>query len=148
MTDEPTGPEGTTEPRAGGSPPRPSEGERRPRGDRLRDIARRLLAEREGEREPHVSLDSAREALASLLETGDRARTEVVRLLIREFRSYLAELGLKEELHHLLTNYSLEVRASVNLKPLAEHLEPEPEPPARPRRPRKKPEAPPPEEEG
>ena len=77
--------------------------------------------------------------LGALLETGDKAKTEMVRMLAREVRNYLEALELHKDLHHLLTNYSLEVNASFNLKPLAdvvpppsaeepsEPIEPEPE---------------------
>ena len=113
---------------------RPKE-ERRARGERrehrLRDLARRILADRDrGEREhPDPDgvdeggrdlQDTAREAVLSLLETGDRAKTEFMRLLAREVRSYLTELRVGEGLQHMLTNYSLELHASVNLKPLVE----------------------------
>jgi hypothetical protein len=60
----------------------------------------------------------ARALLAALLETGDKARTEMVRLVAREVRSYLEALELHKDLHHLLTNYSLEVKASIHLAPL------------------------------
>ena len=49
---------------------------------------------------------------------------EIIRLIAREVRGYLEALELHKDLHHLLTNYSLEVNASVSLKPLAERLEP------------------------
>ena len=44
-------------------------------------------------------------------------------MIAREFRSYLEALELHKDLHHLLTNYSLEVKASVHLKPLGEALD-------------------------
>jgi hypothetical protein len=62
--------------------------------------------------------------LGALLETGDKAKTEMVRMLAREVRSYLEALELHKDLHHLLTNYSLEVNASFNLKPLADAIPP------------------------
>lgn len=60
----------------------------------------------------------ARAVLGALLETGDKARTEMVRLVAREVRSYLEALELHKDLHHLLTHYSLEVKASIHLAPL------------------------------
>jgi hypothetical protein len=103
-------------------PPR-SEDSRRdePRREtRLRDLARRILSDRgEGEREVHLNLESAREALGVILETGDKAKTEVVRLVAREVRHYLEALRLKEDLRDLAKNYSLEVNATFRLKPIA-----------------------------
>ena len=108
-----------------------------PRRDRLRGIARRIFRELEDDeghdatdapaegREPPPPRGEARELLASMLETGDKAKTEIVRLVAREVRSYLDALELHKDLNHLLTNYSLEVKASVHLKPLAEALDPD-----------------------
>jgi hypothetical protein len=77
----------------------------------------------------------AREVLHSVLEGGDKAKTEIVRVVAREVRSYFEELGLKDDLHNLLTNYSFEVRASVNLRRLTDLEKGEsavPRPPAEP----------------
>jgi hypothetical protein len=88
---------------------------------RLRDLARKLLPERaEVEAERGISMETAKEAIGVLLETGDRAKTEVVRLVAREVRSYLEALELKEYLGELLQNYTLEVNASFRLRPNAE----------------------------
>jgi hypothetical protein len=101
-------------------------GERRGREARLRDVARRIFGEgdppeaEEGRPEPSPSRHEARDLLAAFLETGDKAKTEIVRMVAREVRSYLEALELHKDLHHLLTNYSLEVKASVHLRPLAE----------------------------
>lgn len=65
-----------------------------------------------------IRLD-AREVLGAIWEGGDRAKTEVVRAVAREVRNYIEELGLKEDLRSLMTNYSLEVRASIHLRKLA-----------------------------
>jgi hypothetical protein len=106
------------------------EGEpRRERHDsRLRDLARRILAERtpresgdpELEREGYVPLEVAKDALVGILETGDRAKTEMVRMVAREVRHYLDELQLVEGLEHMLRNYTLEVHASLSLEPKAD----------------------------
>jgi len=58
--------------------------------------------------------------LGAVLETGDKARMEVVRLLAREFRGYLEAMEVHKDIHHLLTNYSLEIKASVHLSPKEE----------------------------
>lgn len=91
--------------------------EERPAGGRLGRLGRRLMGE-EGEGRP-FRVD-AREVLNSVLEGGDKAKTEIVRVVAREVRTYFEELGLKDDLHHLLTNYSFEVRASVNLRKLTD----------------------------
>ena len=79
-----------------------------------RRLSRRIL----GDEEAKGLLSEAREAAAEAVE-GVKARPELVRLIAREVRSYLDELGLKDDVHSLLTNYSLEVRASINLRRLA-----------------------------
>lgn len=93
-----------------------------PRGSRipgLRNTAKRMMNE--------VPLREAKEVLGAVLDTSDRAKTEAVRMIGREVRTYLEGLGLKEDLNHLLTNYSLEVKASIHLKPLRDEPEPKSE---------------------
>ena len=60
----------------------------------------------------------AKELLGTVLDTSDRATSEVVRLIGKEARMYLEGLGLPDGVNHLLTNYSLEINASLHLKPL------------------------------
>ena len=86
-------------------------------GGRLGRLGRRLMGEEDGGRSFRVD---AREVLNSVLEGGDKAKTEVVKVIAREVRTYFEELGLKDDIHHLLTNYSFEVRASINLRKLTE----------------------------
>lgn len=88
------------------------------KGGRFGRLGRRLLGE-EGEAPRSFRVD-AKEVLHSVLEGGDKAKTEIVKVVAREVRTYFEELGLKDDLHHLLTNYSFEVRASVNLRRLTE----------------------------
>lgn len=92
-----------------------------PRGPRarLRGVARRIL----DEQPVNLSSRDARELVGAILGASDKARTEAIRLIGREVRTWLEGLGLAEGVHHLLTNYSLEVSASVSLKPLGEKLE-------------------------
>ena len=59
---------------------------------------------------------SAREVVGAVIEGGDKAKTELVRVIAREVRAYLDELGLRE----VMTDYSLEVRASFNLRKLTD----------------------------
>ena len=88
---------------------------------RIRDFARRIFREEsdseEGQRQPN------REILGAILETGDKAKSEIVRMIGREVRNYLEALDLHNDIHYLLTNYSLEVKASINLKPLADSMD-------------------------
>jgi len=93
----------------------PAENEK---GGRFGRLGRRLLGE-EGESPRSFRVD-AKEVLHSVLEGGDKAKTEIVKIVAREVRTYFEELGLKDDLHHILTNYSFEVRASVNLRRLTE----------------------------
>ena len=86
---------------------------KRAREPRLREFARRILSDDEDR-----SIN-AREVLGAVLDSGDKAKSELVRLVAREVRTYLEELGLHEDIKHLLTNYSLDVNASFSLKPLA-----------------------------
>ncbi|MBK9365943.1 MAG: hypothetical protein IPO67_06415 [Deltaproteobacteria bacterium] len=76
--------------------------------------ARRLVSE------PGAGFREAKEVLGAVLDTSDRAKTEGIRMIGREVRTYLEGLGLKDDLKSLLTNYSFEIRASIHLKPLAE----------------------------
>lgn len=80
-------------------------------GSRFRRFGRRILGEGEG-----TGRFSARDVVGAVLEGGDKAKTEVVRVVAREVRTYLEELGLRE----VLTDYSLEVHASINLRRLSE----------------------------
>ncbi len=76
----------------------------------LRGIARRLRKSPDG--------DSEEGLLSAVLETGDKAKSEIVRLVAKEVRGYLEALELHKDLKHILTNYSLEIKASINLKEL------------------------------
>ena len=104
---------------------KPSEGEapdsEKKRERRIRDFARRIFREDsdsdEGNRPPN------REILGAILETGDKAKSEIVRMIGREVRTYLEALDLHNDIHNLLTNYSLEVKASIHLKPLADAMD-------------------------
>lgn len=113
---------------------KPDPGHERHREPRLRDFARRLMREVEDSGsggEDRGRMD-AREMLGAMLETGDKAKTEVVRMVAREVRNYLEELRAGEAIQDLITNYSVEIHASVHLRPLAEsEKEPKvaPEPP-------------------
>lgn len=76
-------------------------------GGRFRKLGRRLMGQERV---------SAREVMGAVLEGGDKAKTEIVKAVAREVRAYLEELGLRE----VMTDYSLEVRASFNLRKLTD----------------------------
>ncbi len=86
---------------------------------RLRDIARRFLSD-----DPDRPGINPRDVLGAVIDGGDKAKSEVVRLVAREVRAYLEGMGLDEDIRHLMTNYSLDVHASFSLKPLAKAMEP------------------------
>ncbi len=67
--------------------------------------------------------DDVRDLASTVIETSDRAKSEMVRMVAREVRNYLDELKLKEDLMDLARSHSLEIGLSLRLKPLA----PEPE---------------------
>lgn len=89
------------------------------RRSRLARLGRRILA----------SGDDVKELASTVLETSDRAKTEMVKMVAREVRNYLDELKLKEDLHELITSHSLELHISMSLKPLAGDKKEEADPP-------------------
>lgn len=82
---------------------------------RLRSLGRRLMS----------SGDDMRELAGAFIETSDRAKTEMVKMVAREVRTYLDELRLKEEILELARSHSLEVKLSLHLKPLNQDAPPE-----------------------
>ena len=100
-----------------GDDPTTSDDQDEGRRSRFRRFASRLIDRRE------LSADT-KEILGSVIATSDKARTEAVKLVAREVRSYLDALELKETMQELVTSYSLEV--SISLKPLASALQDEP----------------------
>jgi len=94
-----------------------------------REGGRKNSGRREGPRKDGPRKDGPRKdgprgdtwaLLGALLETGDKAKTEMVKMLGREVRTYLEALELHKDLHHIVTHYSLEVQASIHLKPLGD----------------------------
>jgi hypothetical protein len=81
------------------------------RSSRVLKFAKRLMDRRE-------LAEDTRVLLHAVLNTSDKAKTEAVRLMAREFRNYLKELRLKEDLLKLATSHSLEI--SISLKPLVQ----------------------------
>ena len=60
------------------------------------------------------------ELLSSLLESGDRAKSNVIKIIGREIRLAVEALELHKDVLSLLQNHSLEIHASLHLKPLSE----------------------------
>ena len=79
----------------------------------FRKFAKKFLSDDEG----NTTVDP-KEMLSSLLQLSDKARTETVRLIAKEFRGYLEALEIKDDVHDFLTSYSVEVNASFRLKPV------------------------------
>lgn len=84
---------------------------------RVLKFARRLMDRKELAEDTKV-------LLSAVLSTSDKAKTEAVKLMAREFRSYLKELKLKEDLLDLARSHSLEI--SIHLKPLPKETDGEP----------------------
>lgn len=115
--DRKDGPRGQFEPEAG---PRHRE---RPLGD----IAQKLIragtdaisatSERIKERGEEFS---ARDVISGAARVGVSAKEEILTITAKEVRGYLEKLRVGEELRSLLTEHSLEVKASIRLKPLIE----------------------------
>ena len=82
---------------------------------RLRKLGRRILDKKE-------LADDTKEFLGAMLETSDKAKTEVVKMVAREVRTYLQELRVMDDLKDIMTSHSLELQVSMNLKPLAEAM--------------------------
>ena len=80
----------------------------------IRGFAKKILKDDES---GESTLDP-KEVLTSLLHLSDKARTETVRLVAKEFRGYLDAMEVKDDLHQFLTSYSLEVKASFRVKPV------------------------------
>jgi hypothetical protein len=93
------------------APERPiDEDETESNRSRMYRFARKLMDRRE-------LAEDSKVLLSAFLSTSDKAKTEAVKLMAREFRGNLKELRLKEDLLDLVRSHSLEI--SVHLKPLA-----------------------------
>ena len=63
--------------------------------------------------------EDAWKAVGAVISTSDKAKSDFIRMMGREVRHYLDGLQLTDDLRDLVTSHSLEVRASLHLKPLA-----------------------------
>jgi hypothetical protein len=76
-----------------------------------------LFLTEEGIRNVVGDLKLPKEILASLVTQADRTKQELVRTLGEEVRRFLESAAVHEELHRLLTDVTIEVKAEVRLRP-------------------------------
>ena len=82
-----------------------------------------LFMTEEGIRNLVGEMKLPKDALSFLLAQADRTRAEVTRIVTQEVRRFLESETLRREMWKLLTSVTLEVNASVQLKPSGEpHL--------------------------
>jgi hypothetical protein len=79
-----------------------------------------LFMTEEGLRNLVGEMKLPKDALAFLLAQADKTRTEVARVVTSEVRRFLESDRLRREVWKLLTSVSIEVNATVNLKPSSE----------------------------
>jgi hypothetical protein len=79
------------------------------------DLASRLI--RAGAEAVSAGAEKLREKGESAASLTARGKEEVMTLLAKEVRSYVEKLRLGDELRDLLTDYTLEIRASIDLQP-------------------------------
>src|SRR5579859_4472798 len=94
----------------------------------LPDIVRRavltgvgaLFMTEEGIRNMVGEMRLPKDALGFLLAQADKTRTEVARVVTQEMRRFLESETLRKEIWKLLTGVTLEVNATIQLKPSGE----------------------------
>jgi len=79
-----------------------------------------LFMTEEGIRNAVTEMKLPKDALAFLLSQADKSRAEVARVVTQEVRRFLESDTLRRELWKLLTSVTLEVNASIQLKPPGE----------------------------
>lgn len=95
-----------------------------------------LFMTEEGIRNAVSEMKLPKDALGFLLSQAEKSRTEVARIVTQEVRRFLEGESFQRELWKLLTSVTLEVNASIQLKPSGEpgfkaklkKKKPEPEP--------------------
>ncbi len=98
------------------------------RGSGLPDLLRKavltgvgaLFMTEEGIRNAAGQLKMPKEALAYLLSQADKTRGEVARVVSAELRRFLESETLRREVWKLLTGVTIEINATVQLKPSGE----------------------------
>jgi hypothetical protein len=76
-----------------------------------------LFLTEEGIRNLVGDLKLPKELLTSLVTQADRTKQDIVRTLGEEVRRFLESAAVHEELHRLLSDVTLEVKAEVRLRP-------------------------------
>jgi hypothetical protein len=79
-----------------------------------------LFMTEEGIRNLVGEMKLPKDALAFLLAQADKTRSDVTRIVTHEVRRFLESETLRREIWKLLTSVTLEVNASVQLKPSGE----------------------------
>src|SRR5438132_7492898 len=79
-----------------------------------------LFMTEEGLRSLVGEMKLPKDALAFLLSQADKTRTEVARVVTSEVRRFLESETLRREIWKVLTGVTLEVNASIQLKPSGE----------------------------
>ena len=79
-----------------------------------------LFMTEEGIRNLVGDMKMPKDALAFLLAQADKSRTEVARVVTHEVRRFLEGETLRREIWKLLTGVTLEVNATIQLKPSGE----------------------------
>jgi len=79
-----------------------------------------LFMTEEGIRNLVGEMKLPKDALAFLVAQADRTRSEVTRIVTQEVRRFLESETLRREIWKLLTSVTLEVNATVQLKPSGE----------------------------
>lgn len=79
-----------------------------------------LFMTEEGIRNMVTEMKLPKDALAFLLSQADKSRAEVARVVTQEMRRFLESETLRREMWKLLTSVTLEVNASIQLKPSGE----------------------------
>jgi hypothetical protein len=76
-----------------------------------------LFLTEEGIRNVVGDLKLPKEILASLVTQADRTKQDLVRTLGEEVRRFLESAAVHEELHRLLNDVTIEVKAEIRLRP-------------------------------
>ena len=79
-----------------------------------------VFSTEEGIRNMVTDMKLPKDALAFLLSQADKTRTEVARVVTQEMRRFLESETLRREIWKLLTGVTLEVNATIQLKPSGE----------------------------
>jgi len=79
-----------------------------------------LFMTEEGIRNMVTDMKLPKDALAFLLAQADKTRTEVARVVTQETRRFFESETLRREIWKLLTGVTLEVNATIQLKPSGE----------------------------